>query len=55
MPNDQEYKMVEFDKWCKTCKFEKDSEDDENSPCWYCLEEPLNQFTDRPVNYKEKD
>lgn len=55
MAVDQEYRMVEFQKYCETCEHKAGSENDENSPCWHCLEEPINLYSEKPVNYKEKD
>lgn len=43
------YKEVHFDKWCKCCKYEKNSESE--SPCDRCLEHPINEFSHKPVNY----
>lgn len=49
------YKEVYFGQYCKTCQFEKDGEDDVNSPCWDCLHEPVNVYSHKPVNWKEKE
>lgn len=46
------YKEVKFDQFCKTCKFEKMAEEDEN--CAYCLDHPVNLHSHKPVNWKEK-
>lgn len=51
---DQEaYKEVYFDRYCKTCKHEKLKETEE--PCEECISEPLNLNTHRPVKYKKKE
>ena len=50
--DDQAYKEVYFDKYCKTCKHKKLKETEE--PCDECLGEPLNRNTHRPVKYEEK-
>ena len=48
---DEDYRMVDFDTYCKICRYcDKDALED---PCYDCLDEPINQFTDRPVNYTE--
>ena len=47
------YKIVEFDKYCKTCKFEKTKEKDE--PCAECLNYPANVYSNKPVNYEEDE
>ena len=45
-------KIVEFDKYCKTCKHKKLSEAE--SPCDECLEEPARQYSHKPAKYEEK-
>jgi hypothetical protein len=51
--DDQAYKEVYFDKYCKTCKHKKLEETE--APCDECLGEPLNWNTHRPVKYEEKE
>ena len=46
-------KIVEFDKYCKTCQF-KDLKEHED-PCHDCLNNPVNVNSKRPVNYKEDE
>lgn len=43
--------IVKYDKYCSTCMFSKvkDTED----PCDECLNQPVNEDSRRPVNYKE--
>lgn len=45
------YKEVYFYQYCKTCKFNKTSMDDD--PCAECLSNPVNTYSHKPVNYKE--
>ena len=45
-------KIVEFDKYCKTCMHEKVDEEDE--PCYTCLDNPVNQYSHKPVKWEEK-
>lgn len=45
-------KIVEFDKYCKTCIYSKYKEDEE--PCCFCLVEPTNTYSHKPVKHKEK-
>ena len=49
---DERYLEVYFDEYCETCKYKdlKESED----PCFGCLENPVNLYSHKPVNYKEK-
>lgn len=49
---DSDYKEVYFDKYCNTCKYEKTAEKDD--PCNRCLEEPVNLYSHKPVEWKEK-
>lgn len=47
-----EDKIVEFDKYCKSCKHftKKESED----PCHDCLNEPTNINSRKPIMYEKK-
>lgn len=47
-------KEVYFDIYCHKCEHEKDSEWDEKSPCYECLENFWNTDSHKPVSYKEK-
>lgn len=38
--------------YCESCEF-KDVEQSED-PCHDCLNEPVNEWSHKPVNYKEK-
>lgn len=51
--NVEDYKIVEFDKYCDTCVHKDVSEDDE--PCFCCLLSPVNLNSIKPVNYEEKE
>lgn len=46
------YKEVYFDQYCKTCKYEETAE--EEDPCYECLDEPVNLYSHKPVNYEER-
>ena len=48
-------KEVFFDVYCPTCEHCEDEENDMNSPCWDCMEFPVNQDSHKPVNWKEKN
>lgn len=50
MVND--YKEVRFDEYCKTCKYESKKVDED--PCDECLNNPVNLYSKKPVNWKEK-
>lgn len=51
----ENYKFVEYEKWCNTCKH-KDEPDDhpEDGKCNECLAEPARLFSHKPVNYEKK-
>lgn len=49
----EEEKFVDFEKYCKKCKF-KDLEETKD-PCNECLDYPTNWMTDKPQRYKEAD
>ena len=45
-------KEVYFNEYCKNCKFEKTNEADE--PCRECLKHGSNEYSHKPVKFKEK-
>ena len=47
------YKEVYFGEYCKKCKYLEKKENEE--PCDECLENPVNLYSHKPVNYKEKE
>lgn len=53
MSLDDGMKFVDFGYYCKSCKHEKLEEYEE--PCYDCLEEPVNQYSHKPVYYEEKE
>ena len=50
--NEDTYKEVYFDQYCKTCENYETLE--EKEPCCSCLSEPTNLYSHKPVRYKEK-
>lgn len=44
---------VYFHEYCKTCKFKDTSETEE--PCNECLDNPMNLYSHKPVNYKKDE
>lgn len=48
-------KEVFFNQYCPTCKHEAESEFDPESPCYDCLDCPVNQDSHKPVNWQEKE
>lgn len=48
---DDIYKEVYYGEYCKTCKHRKVKEDDD--PCHECLNEPVNLYSHKPVNWEE--
>lgn len=49
---DDYYKEVYFNQYCKTCAHEATKEEDD--PCHECLNSPVNVYSHKPVNWKEK-
>ena len=49
---DQMYKEVRFDIYCEKCKH-KDLKENK-SPCNECLEQGMNDNSEKPVNYESK-
>ena len=47
------YKEVYFEEYCKNCKYWEKKENEE--PCDECLENPVNLYSHKPVNYEEKE
>ena len=48
-----EYKMVDFDKYCSKCIYEKVKETED--PCNDCLTEPMNVDSNIPVCFKSQE
>jgi hypothetical protein len=46
-------KEVYFDEFCSKCEFEKLAENEK--PCDECLEEPVNEYSHKPVKFKQKE
>lgn len=44
-------KIVEYDKWCESCKHYKLEESED--PCHDCLADPFNNDSHKPVNWEE--
>ena len=49
---DSLFKEVYFHKYCRTCKYFRTEED--KDPCNECLNEPVNEYSHKPVNYVER-
>lgn len=47
------WKVIQYDKWCSKCKYEKTEETVE--PCNECLTECARYQDSRPLNFKEKE
>lgn len=46
-------KEVYFSEYCKKCIHEKKEESE--FPCYDCLEEPVNTYSHKPVNFVSKE
>ena len=53
MAIESDYLLVDFRKYCRTCKHRDVLETDE--PCNECLENPTNLYSHKPVNYAAAD
>ena len=49
----ENYKEVDFHKYCPLCKHEKKPEEDDI--CHECLNEPANPYSHKPVKFEEKE
>lgn len=50
--------IVDYEKYCKTCKYCKltiDENAEMPEPCNECLTFPVNQESNRPINWTEND
>lgn len=43
---------VRFDKYCYRC--EHQAKDENDHPCRWCLGQPWNEGSEKPIEYKEK-
>lgn len=50
--NEDGFKEVYFDTYCKTCKHQEKSE--AVNPCYECLREPMNMYSHKPVCWEKK-
>lgn len=46
-------KFVDFEKYCKKCECK--ARDENEAPCWECLEQPVNYHSEKPIHFKERD
>lgn len=46
------YKEVYYDQYCSKCEHANKKEEEE--PCAECLNNPVNEWTHRPVKFEEK-
>ena len=50
---DERYKEVYFDQYCKDCAHKALKDTDE--PCNECLDNPINLYSHKPVNWVDKN
>lgn len=48
-------KFVEFDKYCKDCKFKEVNDKKGEEPCNECLSYPTQPNSKKPINFKKKE
>ena len=46
-------KIVDFDNYCKICKFKRKKYNEE--PCEECLSNPVNLHSRKPVKFEERE
>lgn len=46
-------KEVRFDLYCDRCKYKE--KDDYEEPCFSCLDDPVREYSHRPINWKERE
>lgn len=46
-------KEVRFDLYCDRCEYKE--KDDYEEPCFSCLDEPVREYSHRPINWKERE
>jgi hypothetical protein len=47
------YKEVYFNQYCESCKHRDCKDTDE--PCNECLDNPVNEYSHKPIKYEEKE
>ena len=52
--DEQNYKEVYFDQYCRKCKYWKENDEGLEEPCNECLSEPINIDSHTPVKFEEK-
>lgn len=46
-------KVVEFEKYCSSCKYYQNKENED--PCFDCLSDSVNYNTHKPTKYEKKE
>jgi len=52
---ENQYKFVEFNSYCETCKYKNIKDEAGEEPCNSCLAEPVNLNSSKPVKYEVKE
>lgn len=55
MDNDNLDKFVNFEEYCKKCKFKDVDDTKGEEPCNECLSTPVNENSEKPICFKEKE
>ena len=50
---ENQMRIVDFEKYCETCKHKKLEE--KLDPCNECLDNPVNEDSEKPVCWEEKE
>lgn len=51
---DEDHKEVYFYEYCPKCKHKNVDDTKSGEPCNECLDNPINLYSHKPVNYEEK-
>lgn len=54
MAIDEDYQEVYFDEYCPKCKHVDVDDTKSGEPCDECLDNPMNLYSHKPVNFEEK-
>lgn len=55
MENTENWKHIDFEKWCPSCICKDEEESDPYLKCNDCLAEGARLNSQKPVNYKKKE
>ena len=54
MEREEQYKIVHFDQYCRSCKHWKENDEGLDEPCDECLSEPINLYSHKPIKWESR-